>query len=449
MKIKKLMAACVLAASLIFPQTFAAAAPQTETAQTQSGGQAVDADFTSKSSLLMNLDTGEIYEERNIDEKVYPASTTKIMTAILAIENGKLNDTVTISDTASKLPSGASGMGLLRGEEVTVKNLLYGLLVSSANDAANALAEYISGSVDDFVKMMNDKAKELGATNTHFMNTNGLHDDNHYTTARDMAIIARYAMKNQTFRTLVKTASYTMDPTNKYPEKRIMRSTNKLLSKNKSSKYIYQNAIGIKTGFTTPAQHCLVSAADNGDFSLLCVVMGAPTDAARDLMYDETIALYKWGFEAYKAQTVAKAGDTLTEANVSLAKTKDTVTLSTQKEVKALLPANIDIKKVKAKLSVNKDIKAPIAQGQVLGSVTYYYQNKKVASTKLVSNEAVEQDNLLATFDKIHTFLTSPIFLIPVMIIVVLLIIFLVIRQINLHKRRKRRLMTRRRKYRH
>ena len=447
MKIKRVILACMLAVSFILPQTVSLAAPKTEESSSVQQVGEVDRDFTSKASLLMNLNTGEIYEERNIDEKVYPASTTKILTAILAIENGKLTDTVTVSDTASQLPSGSSGMGLIRGEELTVEQLLYGLMVSSANDAANALGEYVAGSIDDFVKMMNEKAKELGAVNTHFCNTNGLHDDDHYTTARDMAIIARYAMKNKTFRKLVKTASYTMEPTNKYLEQRIMRSTNKLLSTNKSSRYIYKNAIGIKTGFTTPAQHCLVSAADNGDFSLLCVVMGAPSDARRDLMYDETLALYKWGFSAYKAQTVAKEGETLTEAKVRLAKSKDTITLATQKEVKALLPTNIDTEKITSKISVNSDIKAPIKAGQVLGKVTYYYEGKKVATAKLVSNETIEQDNLLASFDKIHTFLTSPIFLIPVGIVVALVLALFIIRQINLNKRRKRRIMTRRRRY--
>lgn len=414
------------------------------TVSTQNGGP--DVEFKSVSSLLMNLDTGEIYQARNIDLKVYPASTTKIMTAILALEHGKLNDTLTVSNTAVKLPSGASGIGLLPGEEVSLNDMMYGLLVSSANDSANVIAEYVAGSIDSFVDMMNAKAKELGAMHTHFANTNGLPDDNHYTTARDMAIMARYAMKNDSFRKFVKTPSYTMNPTNKYKETRVMHSTNKLISSNKGSKYMYSKAIGIKTGFTTPAQHCLIAAADNGSFPLLSVVMGAPLEGTKDYCYEETIGLFKWGFSAFKTQSIAPANKTVSEVKVDLARKKDAVTLCTKEEVKALLPKDANEKEVTVKYKVEKNVKAPVEKGQVLGSASYYYKSNKIATVKLVATESIEQDNLLVTMDKAYNFLSSPLFLVPVCIIVLLFVTFVVVRQVNSRKKRKGFFMTNKRR---
>ena len=219
-----------------------------------------------KASILVNAETGEIIEAHNEKEKEYPASTTKMMTALLALENCKLSDVVTIQqDDIAAAGAGASNAGLKVGEQVTVENLLYCLMLPSAFEAANALARTAGGSVDNFVKMMNDRASELGCVNTHFVNPTGMHDTNHYSCAYDMYLIAREAMKNSTFQTIVNTAQKKLPATNKNSE-RIIYTTNELIRSSYSSIY-YDNCYGIKTGHTTPAGYCLVSYAKQGGYS--------------------------------------------------------------------------------------------------------------------------------------------------------------------------------------
>ena len=206
----------------------------------------------SDSAILLENSTGKILYEKNSEQKMYPASTTKIMTAILAIENGNLNDEVTVSKTAlAEMKPEYSSAYLSEGEIMSVENLLKVLLVHSANDASNVLAEYVSGSIPQFVNLMNEKAKQLGCKNTNFITTNGIHDDNHYTTSKDLAIIARYCMKNSTFRNIVSSRTCTIPATNKSKE-RVYKSTNDLL--NPTSGYYYQGCVGIKTGFNPPCK---------------------------------------------------------------------------------------------------------------------------------------------------------------------------------------------------
>ena len=183
----------------------------------------------SEAVILIENTTGKTLYEKNSEQKMYPASTTKILTAILAIENSSLDDLVTVSQTAiSNIPSGYSSAYLSVGEEISVDNLLKVLLIHSANDAANVLAEHVSGSIDQFVNLMNEKTQELGCTNTHFVTTNGIHDDNHYTTAKDLSIIARYCMQNPTFRKYVSTPRCTIPATNKSQVSRMYRNKNRL-----------------------------------------------------------------------------------------------------------------------------------------------------------------------------------------------------------------------------
>jgi D-alanyl-D-alanine carboxypeptidase (penicillin-binding protein 5/6) len=226
--------------------------------------------ITAPSAILMDADTGDILYQKNPHDLMYPASTTKIMTAILTLEHTNLNDNVTIDKDTSF--TGGSRLYLAEDEVLTVEQLLYAMMVESANDAAVALAKHISGSVEDFSNLMNERAKQLGAKNTHFVNPNGLPDDNHITTAYDLAVISKYAMTLPKFQEIVQTPYYEISPTNKQSELRYLTNSNRFLwgtgsrrnqiyYKDKWVNIKYDIVDGIKTGYTVQAQQCLVTSA--------------------------------------------------------------------------------------------------------------------------------------------------------------------------------------------
>ena len=227
-------------------------------------------------AILIDSSSEKILYSKNEAAKMYPASTTKILTAILTIENSNLDDVVTVPyEAISSIPSGYAVAALQVGEQLTVNQLLQVMLVHSANDAANVLAYHVSGSLDSFVELMNKKVEELGLKNTHFTNPSGMHNENHYSTAYDLAIIMKYCMKDSTFRNLSTLKYCTIPTTNKY-DVRVFNTTNELLiydTREVDSNYYYKYAIAGKTGYTTQAKNCLVSVANKGDLELICVVL--------------------------------------------------------------------------------------------------------------------------------------------------------------------------------
>ena len=246
----------------------------------------------SEAVVLIDSSTGEILYGKNEDEIMYPASTTKVMTAILALEYGNLDDITTVNETAvSAIPSGYSTSYLSDGEEISVENLLKMLLIHSSNDAANVLAEYVSGSIEEFVNLMNEKAIDLGCTNTHFVNTNGIHNEDHYSTATDLAIITQYCMQNETFRELVSMTSCTIPATNKF-EERTYDNTNNLLLE--TSEYYREDCIGVKTGFTSPAMYCLICSAYKDDMEIIAVILHSDSLSDR---YSDASTLFDYGFK--------------------------------------------------------------------------------------------------------------------------------------------------------
>lgn len=239
----------------------------------------------SEAAVLMNMSTGRILFSKNMHEKLYPASTTKIMTAIVALKYGRLNSIVTVGrDAANAEPS---KIGLKAGERIKLKYLLYALMVDSANDAAIAIADQIGGSVSGFAKMMNREAKALGCSDTHFVNPNGLPDRNHYTTAYDLAIMTKHAMGNSVFKKLVSTVHYTIPATNKTKAISITNH-NKMLY---HTAYYYSGCVGVKTGYTVSARHTLVSAAVRGRKKLLAVILKDNVSPYRGI-----INLFDYGF---------------------------------------------------------------------------------------------------------------------------------------------------------
>ncbi len=253
------------------------------------------------SSILIDADTGAVLYSKNPHEKLYPASITKIMTGLLAIENLNLNDTVTYNDNIlNSLPSDASILGLLSGETTTIRDALYALMLRSANEAAVALALKISGSESAFGELMTERASQAGALNTHFSNPTGLHDENHYTTAYDMAMITKTAMSNAEFSSIWGAENYTLAPTNMSESYRIWNRHYMLLS---SSQYYYSYAIGGKTGYTDQAGRTLVTAAEKDGQKLICVIMNSDDEH----IFSDTKALFEYGFQNFTKVNVQDA----------------------------------------------------------------------------------------------------------------------------------------------
>lgn len=344
----------------------------------------------SESVLLMDATTGNILYSKNIFEKKYPASTTKLMTAILTLENCELTDIVTVSHNAIfSIPVGYSHASLQEGEQLTVEELLNVLLITSANDAAVALAEHIAGSVENFSTMMNDKAKELGCLDTHFVNPNGIHDNNHYSTAYDLALIGKYAMKFDDIMRIAKINQYTLPTSNKYDRKdRIFNATNGLITKN--DEYYYPEATGLKTGYTDKSGYCIVTTAEKNDVTLLEVVLGS--DSIED-RYEDCIKLFDYGFDNYSNQELISENEIIKTVEVSGA-TKETKNLNivAKNNVDILLKNNVDINSLDKKVEINENLSAPISEGSVVGKVTYTIENKEY-STELIAANSVTASN--------------------------------------------------------
>ena len=427
----------VLFAFLIFASTICNtyAEPQSESQDNSLAPHAAAA-------LLMDLKSGKILFEKNIDDMMYPASTTKIMTAILVLENDNLEDMVTAQKEAIEpITMQHSNMGILVGEEISVNELLYGMLVYSANDAANVLAVHTSGSIEAFATLMNQKAQELGCKNTNFVNPHGFHDPGHYTTAGDLAIISRYAMQNEKFREYVSTDMYVMQPTNKYHEIRYLSNTNYLVSNKRRAEYYYKKAIGIKTGYTDEAGSCLVSAAKDGDTEFLAVVMNCKNTTMElngAYSFVDSRQLLEHGFNNYKYITVVPTGDMIADSSVYEAKDDVRVAITPSVDISALLPKDMSFNDIKTETVLIEKISAPIEKGDVLGTIKCTYKGEEIGTAEVVALNSVEKDYVLATIHLFVKIITHPVFLI-------LVALFIYVRFRAAVRRKKKRMMRRKR----
>lgn len=353
-----------------------------------------ETDFTihSEGAVLIDSKTGTILYGKNENEKLYPASTTKIITAIIAIENCKLTDKITASYNAvMSIPVGYSNAAIQPGETLTVQELLDMFLIQSANEIGHIFAEHISGNIENFATLMNQKAESLGCKNTHFANPSGIHDPEHYSTAYDMALIAKYCMKNETFRNIVSKTSCAISATDKYQE-RYFKNTNDLI--NPSSKYYYEYAIGTKTGYTSQAKRCLIATALKDNLELITVTLGAESSTP-DVRYEDTINLFEYGYSNYKTQQIATSGAIAQEITVENA-TKDTKNLSllVNDDITGITPANLKLSDLNPSIELNNSISAPIEKGTVLGKITYNVGNFKYSSDLIASHNVEEFDSI-------------------------------------------------------
>ena len=347
----------------------------------------------SPSAILIDANTGNILYEKNSNQRMYPASTTKVLTALITLEHiGDLSKQITISRNAvNSVPVGSSIAGYRAGEIVTIEQVLNTVLICSANDGANILAEEVAGSIDDFVLLMNQTAKGLGANNSNFVNAHGFHDPNHYSTAHDLAIITKYAMKNEKFREIVCKTDYTIEPTNKVEEARYFLNTNRLLRK---GQYYMADAKGIKTGYTSQAGNCLVSFASRNGVDLIAIVLGGKVlPDNKSEVYEDSTTLLNYGLYNYSNQTILSEGSVIQEITPKKSG-KQTLNLIAQNSVKAIIE-NGTTPNFETIIDIDKNIEAPIEAGQKLGKITYKTNNIIIGETNIIAENKIKKLNII------------------------------------------------------
>ena len=336
--------------------------------------------ITASAGILMDAASGQVYYAKKCDARREPASLTKIMTAVLAIEYGRMGDVVTVSRRAASISMGQD-IGLRSGDRLTLENLVKAALICSANDSTVAIAEHIAGSEEEFIHMMNAKALLVGAYNTRFANTNGYHHPNHYTTARDLALITRYALGIGKFRELVGTKETTMRWED--GREKVIRNTNGLLRDGS-----FQGVYGVKTGTTPRAGGCLITAAGRGERNLITVVLHSRS------RYQDTVRLLDYGFNHVVRVSLCRAAEEMDRPQVAGGVLPE-VPAVTVEQVEVLL-AEEQLAGIKKEIKLDAPLHAPVRRGQRLGQAIYKLEGNELARVELVSAQDVPKPGVLA-----------------------------------------------------
>lgn len=326
-----------------------------------------------ETAIVMDMDTEEILYAKGIDEKRAPASTTKILTAMLAIEKVPFETQITFTDEVNNIEAGSTHIGIKPGETLTMKDCAYAILLASANEVSSGVAEYIGTTVPAFVDMMNQRAKELGCTNTHFVNANGLYDENHYTTARDLAIIAKAAFQNETFREVVKTPYYIVSKTNITDEERWLNNHHKMILQ--GSEY-YEGCLGGKTGYTEKAGNTLVTYAERNGRKLVCALLADVNIVAQ---YTDTKALLNYGFDSFQRL------DT-TAVSLSPAKSDE---LGKQLEEKGLLSTALETTSISVPKELTEELTYKTTLENNMLNIDYYYGKQQIGSSSMQASDEI------------------------------------------------------------
>lgn len=402
--------------------------------------------------LLVNTDSETVIFNKNADKKTAPASITKIVTCMLVLEN--CEDLTTPLTCKRECLDGlyaqnAATIGILPGETLTVHDLLYALMLPSAADAANILADYIGGGIDNFVVMMNEFVKKLGCEDTNFINAHGLDEGGgNITTANDLYKITKYALQNPTFKEITGTLRYQIAPTEKYPYVRYLNNTNKMM--NPAYKDYYNKYIsGVKTGTTAEAGRCVVSTASKNGYNYMLIVMNAPQydidgdNVEENVAFTESKKIYEWAFENIVLTKVTDITDVVTVVDVKYNWKVDHLRLLPAKEMSALVPSGTEsgslvVRPIESETP--KVVKAPIEKGDVLGKAEILYGEDIVATVDLVAGESINRSVILWILDGIKTILSSTVFkiLFALIIVLVIIYIFLIIRRNRIRAKRKK-----------
>lgn len=388
-------------------------------------------DMRSVSYLLVNTDTDTVVFAQNEHEQLKCASLVKIATAAVVVDNCEnLDEVITVTESALAPLKGvySASSGLQAGEKISVRDLLYCIMMENSNDASNVLAEYIGGTIDNFIVMMNDFAKNIGCTNTNFTNAHGLDEEGEYTSAYDMYLITKYAMTNSVLSTMAQTVDYTVPATNMSEERSL---NNRCDIVEQGTRYFYDYAKGFKTGQTDEAQRCAAVTATKDAYSYIAIVLGCPNECIDDCGYADNTALYearrmlRWAFGNLKMTTIAETTDTITAVDVLLSTQADHVRLVPETQLQALLLSSVDESSLEYIYETKENISAPVKKGDVLGSVKIKYADSVIASVNLVAGEDVDRSAILYVGHIVKTVVTSPIFLIIAAVVLVGVLVYM------------------------
>lgn len=371
-----------------------------------------DPQISSEACLLMDLDSGQILYSKNTHEHFYPASTTKILTALIVLEKCSLSETVTVGEDPPYIEG--SKIYLFKDEQLTVEQLLYAMMLESANDCAKALAEHVAGSVEAFAELMNQKARELGCVDSNFVNPHGLHDDNHYTSAWDLALIAREAMKNPIFRKIVSTKSFQIPPTNKQSETRYLNNINKLLLY--GGKYYYEGVDGIKTGYTSHAHSTLVASCMKDGLHLMGIFLNCSTG-----VYNDAKALFDYGFSNFSIKTLLDSESSV--STVFLDGGNESVDLYPAEDLSIAVPSGTD-PKVTEKITLTSDF-SKLKAGDEVGYIEVKVNDEDAYKVALVTHtnfenttSTISQYNKTGYYEYLKWIIPSGIFIFAILIII-------------------------------
>lgn len=328
----------------------------------------------SPSVIVMEAATGTVLYEKNSEDAHYPASITKILTTLIALENSDLNEVVTFSDESIDNTEG-SGIARDYGEQMTMEQCLYAIMLESANECAYAVSEHVAGNMEAFVELMNEKVREIGCTNTHFANPHGLHNENHYTTCKDMALIAQAAYQNETFRIITGTKIYTIPPTNKHKEETILRNHHDMLVPYHYTKYVYDGCVGGKTGYTDAARSTLVTYAERDGMTLICVVM--QTESPNQ--WTDTINILDYCFDNFQTLNISDNETKYTAdagAKSGSLNTNDPF-VELDKSAVIILPKTAEFADAEAVIAYNDKV------SNIAGTISYTYAGRAVGSADI------------------------------------------------------------------
>ena len=435
---KKILISLILTLSIIFSGIFALSA---------SAYNINEYEMHHKAGMLISMDTGDVLYEKNADEKVYPASITKLIMVenIPDLENTKIPYTWDAHQRI--LGTGSVVLNLKVGEEITAKDALAALLIPSCGDVAYAIAEYVGGTTENFVDMMNKKTEELGLENTHFTNPVGLHDDDLYTTARDIYKIASAAFENENIKDVISKSRYTVSATNMSDERTIVTSN---LIINMNSNVYYKYAIGGKTGFTDEAGRCLVCLASFGGYNYMSIVLGVENPPGVSNHFIDTANMFRWAFNNFEYKTLFGNTTPVAEAEVTLAKDTDFFTVCFENGLRSLLPVDADDSTMDYEIHLDKDsFEAPISKGQKVGTADIYYANEKIGTLNLVAAQEVEASGFKVFMKSVGDFFTSDgvktVFIVLGLIIgLIIMILIIWIAVLNLGRKKNRKVKYRR-----
>lgn len=407
-------------------------------AENDNASASVPEGLRSGNILLMDQASSKVIYEKNSDERISPGGFTKLFTAAVIFDYiNSVDEKVTANPKAvTTYDFTHNNMGVLPGETLTVNDLLHGMLIYDAGEAANALAVYSADTMDKFVAKMNQKAAQIGCSDTYFTNPSGLPDENQYSTLKDVALIVNYAMENEIISGIVKTKSYKINPSNKYSETRYLNNTNKFISNASTNEYYTKNATGAKTSYVSNNDCGLALTYEKGNLKFLCITSNSPYANGINYANEDSKKLIDYALEYYTSEKLLSRDEIMAEVKVRNGKESGKVLLVCADDLFVNLPKNYNPDLLEKITETNKKVKAPISKGDALGQVTVLYNGEKYASAILVADASVSSAPIKGFFASIGAIFTSWIFIALVILIIGLFIFYTIM--LNKIKRRKK-----------